>query len=159
SPRGVLLFVDEAEAFLAQRRHGNFHLRAAVSFFLTETGSSSTRLQLILATNRFEDLDEAVLSRLPFKIKFGAPSAELLQQQFDDRAGRLAAPAAERLRQLLGQRGEGQPHGLQLEGLGFTGRDVQSLFEEFGRRWSLEKASGGKRKADQDWLDRWLQYR
>eukprot|EP00933_Yihiella_yeosuensis_P065950 TRINITY_DN69976_c0_g1_i1.p1 TRINITY_DN69976_c0_g1~~TRINITY_DN69976_c0_g1_i1.p1 ORF type:complete len:282 (-),score=60.60 TRINITY_DN69976_c0_g1_i1:330-1064(-) len=161
SSRGLVLFIDEAEAFLSNRSSSSSrspHVQAAVSFFLAQTTSSSDSLMVILATNRLEDLDEAVLSRLPFQIEFGRPSEELLEQQVEDRSKRLAPEAWKRLRELLDTNFNQQPW-KGLKDLGFAGRDVQSLFEEFSRRWCLEQATQGERKANPAWLERWLEHR
>ncbi|CAK9001227.1 unnamed protein product [Durusdinium trenchii] len=164
SSRGLLLFIDEAEAFLCCRSsQSNSYVQAAVSFFLAQTGASSSQLQLILATNRIQDLDGAVLSRLVLRIEFGWPDAQLLQQQVDDRLLRLEPKAAERFQKLVMERAEqgaaGGPCtlGEALHGWAFSGRDVQGLVEEFARRWSLEEELG--RKADKEWLDRWFLHR
>ncbi|CAL1133012.1 unnamed protein product [Cladocopium goreaui] len=158
SLRGLLIFIDEAEAFLCSRSNqSNAYVQAALSFFLAQTGSSSSRFQLILATNRVQDLDPAILSRVPLRIEFGRPDAQLLEQQVQDRVGRLEPVAGERLSQLLKEKGEAGTAGEALYNWKFTGRDVQGLFEEFARRWSLEQELG--RKADKEWLDRWFNHR
>ena len=85
SPRGVLIFVDEADAFL-KRRVDEAHAapggdashsgsRAAVNAFLARTSSQSTRVMLVLATNRPHDLDAAVLDRVDATIEFPMPGA------------------------------------------------------------------------------------
>lgn len=74
-----------------------------------------------------------------------------------DRVGRLEPVAGERLSQLLKEKGEAATAGEALYNWKFTGRDVQGLFEEFARRWSLEQELG--RKADKEWLDRWFNHR
>ena len=63
SETGVLVFIDEAEAFLASRSRAKLteHMRNALNAFLYQTGSPTTSFVLVLATNRAEDLDEAVL--------------------------------------------------------------------------------------------------
>ena len=65
SETGVLVFIDEAEAFLASRSRAKLteHMRNALNAFLYQTGSPTTSFVLVLATNRAEDLDEAVLDR------------------------------------------------------------------------------------------------
>jgi ATPase family AAA domain-containing protein 3A/B len=57
SPRGMLLFVDEADAFLAARggRGAVVHsegMRAAINAMLYRTGDQSRDFMVILATNR-----------------------------------------------------------------------------------------------------------
>jgi ATPase family AAA domain-containing protein 3A/B len=65
SPRGVLLFVDEAEAFLAQRRDSMTETsRNALNALLFQTGTQSKNFALVLATNRPADLDAAVIDRI-----------------------------------------------------------------------------------------------
>lgn len=157
---GFLLFIDEAEAFLSSRSGsvGSVYVQAAVSFFLAQTTESSHSLIIILATNRPEDLDDAVLSRLPFQIEFGRPSRAMLQSLVADRHESLSHEARSRLMALLAD------EAVDLYARGFVGRDVQSLFEEFQRRWLLETATaadspGSKKVADKEWLARWLEQR
>jgi ATPase family AAA domain-containing protein 3A/B len=67
SPRGLLLFVDEAEAALPDRRAATGVSEVAqnvLNTFLYHTGSQSARFMLVLATNRPSDLDEALLDRM-----------------------------------------------------------------------------------------------
>ena len=56
SRKGVLLFVDEAEAFLASRakRQLSEELRNALNALLYQTGTQSRAFMLVLATNRAE---------------------------------------------------------------------------------------------------------
>jgi len=150
-PNGLVLFVDEADAFLSSRGGNSSHfVQAAVSFFLAQTTSSSTRLMVILATNRVDDLDEAVLSRMSKQLHFRNPSAELVLPMLRDRKQSLSPEAAKRFEDVV----EAWPNLLETS---LSGRDVQSLFEDFQRRWLLERASEGRKKLDLDWLRRWLQ--
>ena len=75
STRGVLVFIDEAEAFLASRANGRLteHMRNALNAFLYQTGTQSPHFVLVLATNRASDLDEAVLDRTDEEIYVGLP--------------------------------------------------------------------------------------
>jgi ATPase family AAA domain-containing protein 3A/B len=100
SRRGLLLFIDEAEAFLSSRassgkdmgRSGSVlstdsHLRHALNALLYQTGVQSTCFALVLATNRPEDLDSAILDRMDVSMHIGLPGNEermlLVQQYFD----------------------------------------------------------------------------
>jgi len=156
APRGLLLFVDEAEAFLSTRGAcSSPFVQAAVSFFLSQTTSSCTRLLIVLATNRVQDLDEAVLSRMAFQIEFGWPNQHMLGCLVQDRMQALADEPRRALEGALQEVGRER-----LLADGFAGRDVQSLFEEFHRRWSLQCATGdGTKRADAAWLERWLRHR
>ena len=102
SRRGLLLFVDEADAFLArrtgtggtagneQRNASSNHpggTRSALNALLYRTGELSRDVVLVIATNRPEDLDAAVLDRMDESMEFGLPDLEarerLLRLYFD----------------------------------------------------------------------------
>eukprot|EP01034_Spumella_vulgaris_P027884 gene27884-34667_t len=94
SRKGLLVFIDEAEAFLAARGSvrgggdqageggagGDAHMRNALNALLYQTGMPSTNFMLVLATNRPEDLDSAVLDRVDISLKISLPG---LQQRID----------------------------------------------------------------------------
>ena len=77
SPRGLLLFVDEADAALADRRRPDIseHAVSALNAFLFHTSDPSYSLMLVLATNRPSDLDTAVLDRIDDVIEVPLPDA------------------------------------------------------------------------------------
>merc|ERR1719356_770969 len=76
--RGVLLFIDEADAFLASRKKGEMSeaLRNALTTILYHTGTPSSQFMLVIATNRPGDLDSAVLDRLDESVEFGLPDCD-----------------------------------------------------------------------------------
>ena len=98
SRRGLLLFIDEADAFLAKRTGGAGStpsapgsadagstsssanhpggVRSALNALLYRTGELSRDVVLVIATNRPEDLDAAVLDRMDESMKFGLPDAK-----------------------------------------------------------------------------------
>jgi ATPase family AAA domain-containing protein 3A/B len=103
SKKGLLVFIDEAEAFLSSRNHmfgnssssggdkgagagggGNIssdtHIRNALNALLYQTGTPSTHFMMILATNRPEDLDSAILDRIDVSIQISLPK---YQQRID----------------------------------------------------------------------------
>ncbi|KAJ8602831.1 hypothetical protein CTAYLR_002623 [Chrysophaeum taylorii] len=75
SRRGLLLFVDEAEAALPDRSRPGLSEAAisALNAFLFHTSDPSYSLVLVLATNRPSDLDPAVLDRLDDVIELPLP--------------------------------------------------------------------------------------
>jgi ATPase family AAA domain-containing protein 3A/B len=74
SPRGLLLFVDEADAFLGRRGPAMGEAtRGALNAALARTGDQSPDFCLVLATNRPEDLDPAVLDRMDEALLFPLP--------------------------------------------------------------------------------------
>jgi len=84
SQRGLLLFIDESEAFLGARERqassDNAHIRHALNALLYQTGTHSNQFMLVLATNRPEELDSAILDRLDVSMIIGLPA---LPQRFD----------------------------------------------------------------------------
>jgi len=77
SAKGLLLFIDEADAFLG-RRSGNMSegLRGALNAMLFRTGDQSKDFCVVLATNRPSDLDPAVIDRMDEALEFNLPSRE-----------------------------------------------------------------------------------
>eukprot|EP00937_MAST-01D_sp_MAST-1D-sp2_P000014 g14.t1 len=75
SPRGLLLFIDEAEAFLASRarRAMSEAQRNALNALLYQTGEQSSSFMLVLATNRPGDLDAAINDRVDEALSFPLP--------------------------------------------------------------------------------------
>ena len=77
SSRGLMLFIDEAEAFLGSRARSaenmTVHMRNALNALLFQTGDQSKHFMLVLATNRAADLDAAVLDRVDEAVHFGLP--------------------------------------------------------------------------------------
>lgn len=85
STRGLLLFIDEAEAFLNARDAINtsddtLHKRHALNALLYQTGTQSSKFALVLATNRPEDLDDAVLDRMDVSLLIDIPVLEERRQ-------------------------------------------------------------------------------
>jgi len=78
SNRGVLLFVDEADAFLRKRSSEviSEDLRATLNAFLYRTGEQSNKFMLALATNQPEQFDWAINDRLDELVDFKAPGLE-----------------------------------------------------------------------------------
>ena len=78
SRKGLLLFIDEADAFLCERN--NTHMseaqRSALNAFLYRTGDQSRDIVLSLATNRLGDLDSAITDRIDEVLEFPFPGEE-----------------------------------------------------------------------------------
>lgn len=75
-PNGMVLFIDEADAFLRNRRGGDMseYMRHTVNSFLYRTGSPTDKVIIIMATNSPEQLDEAVHDRIDEVVGFGLPT-------------------------------------------------------------------------------------
>ncbi|KAG8234582.1 hypothetical protein J437_LFUL013844 [Ladona fulva] len=78
SRRGLLLFVDEADAFLRKRSSETIgeNLRATLNAFLYRTGEQSNKFMLVLASNTPEQFDWAVNDRLDEMVEFNLPGLE-----------------------------------------------------------------------------------
>ncbi|KAL3280997.1 hypothetical protein HHI36_004221 [Cryptolaemus montrouzieri] len=78
SRKGLLLFVDEADAFLRKRSSENISedLRATLNAFLYRTGEQSQKFMLVLASNTPEQFDWAVNDRLDEMVEFDLPGLE-----------------------------------------------------------------------------------
>jgi len=75
SKKGLILFIDEADAFLRKRstEHISEDLRAMLNAFLYRTGEQSRKIMLIVASNQPEQFDWAVNDRLDEMVEFDLP--------------------------------------------------------------------------------------
>jgi ATPase family AAA domain-containing protein 3A/B len=82
SRRGVLLFVDEADAFLRKRSQEviSEDLRATLNAFLYRTGEQSNKFMLVLASNQPEQFDWAINDRIDEMVEFDVPSLDERQR-------------------------------------------------------------------------------
>ncbi|KAJ9515867.1 hypothetical protein QJQ45_008747 [Haematococcus lacustris] len=77
SSKGLLLFIDEADAFLGRRSDAMSEgLRGALNALLFRTGDQSKDFMVVIATNRPGDLDDAVLDRMDEALEFALPREE-----------------------------------------------------------------------------------
>lgn len=89
SRRGLLLFIDEADAFLRKRSSEKIseELRSALNAFLYRTGEQNHKFMLILASNTPEQIDYAINDRLDEMVEFVLPGLEererLMRLYFD----------------------------------------------------------------------------
>lgn len=76
SRRGVLLFIDEADAFLGSRSRSNLSeaQRNALNALLYRTGTASKKFMMVVATNRPADLDSAITDRVDESLWFTLPT-------------------------------------------------------------------------------------
>lgn len=89
SRRGLMLFVDEADAFLRKRSTEKISedLRATLNAFLYRTGDQSSKFMMVLASNQPEQLDWAINDRVDEIVEFDLPGLEererLVRMYFD----------------------------------------------------------------------------
>ena len=76
--KGVLLFVDEADAFLRKRSTENISedMRNALNAFLYRTGEASHKVMLVYASNQPEQFDWAINDRIDEMVPFPLPGLE-----------------------------------------------------------------------------------
>ncbi|CAD7704763.1 unnamed protein product [Ostreobium quekettii] len=84
SRKGLLLFIDEADAFLGRRSDVMSEgLRGALNAMLFRTGDQSKDFLVVLATNRPGDLDAAVLDRIDEVLEFPLPTVNERKEILD----------------------------------------------------------------------------
>lgn len=104
SRRGLLLFVDEADAFLRKRSSERISedLRAALNAFLYRTSEQNPKFMLVLASNTPEQFDYAINDRLDEMVEFNLPGLEererLLRLYFDKFVLQPASQGAKRFK-------------------------------------------------------------
>lgn len=78
SRRGVLLFVDEADAFLRRRSTERISedMRNALNAFLYRTGEQTDRFMVVYASNQPEQFDDAINDRIDEMVPFELPEEE-----------------------------------------------------------------------------------
>ena len=76
--KGVLLFIDEADAFLRKRSTEKMseEMRTALNAFLYRTGEASKKVMIVFASNQPEQLDWAINDRIDDMIEFDIPEAD-----------------------------------------------------------------------------------
>lgn len=142
SNRGLLLFIDEADAFLCERNktYMSEAQRSALNALLFRTGDQSKDIVLALATNRPGDLDSAVTDRIDEVLEFPLPGEDerfkLLKLYLD----KYIAQAGSRKPGLFSSFFKKEQQKIEIEGLtedilreaaakteGFSGREIAKL--------------------------------
>lgn len=99
SNKGLLLFIDEADAFLRKRGEGGDGqmteaMRNTLSTFLYRTGTPSSKVMIAMATNEPSSIDSAVIDRMDEAVLFDLPGPNererLFEQYFNEK---IAAPS------------------------------------------------------------------
>ncbi|KAJ7949866.1 ATPase family AAA domain-containing protein 3 [Quillaja saponaria] len=142
SKKGLLLFIDEADAFLCERNktYMSEAQRSALNALLFRTGDQSKDIVLALATNRPGDLDSAVADRIDEVLEFPLPGEDerfkLLKLYLD----KYIAQAGSRKSGVLQKFFQRKPQKIEVKGLtddilreaanktdGFSGREIAKL--------------------------------
>jgi len=82
SRRGLLLFIDEADAFLQNRETTKISedQRNALNAFLFRTGTESNQFMMVYASNQPAQFDPALLDRVDEMVEFDLPGIEERRQ-------------------------------------------------------------------------------
>ena len=73
SNRPTVIFIDEVEGFAMKRERSDQTQLQALNILLNRTGTETKKFVLVMATNRPEDLDPALLNRVHHKIHIPTP--------------------------------------------------------------------------------------
>ncbi|MBN3300766.1 ATAD3 protein, partial [Amia calva] len=132
SRRGLLLFVDEADAFLRKRSTEKISedLRATLNAFLYRTGEQSNKFMLVLASNQPEQFDWAINDRIDEIVNFALPGPDererLVRLYFDRYVLQPAAQGKQRLKVAQFDYGKKCSEIAQLTE-GMSGREISKL--------------------------------
>ena len=133
--RGCVIFFDEIDSLAGSRGAGEMHeaTRRMLGVLLRQLDGfvPTSKVVVLAATNRREDLDRALLSRFALTVHFPLPSAP-------ERAailGEFARHLPERDRS-----------GIADECAGMSGRDLRAVCEEAERAWSAAIIRGDRVK-------------
>ena len=134
SRKGLILFVDEADAFLRKRSSERISedLRSTLNAFLYRTGEQNDRFMLVLASNTPEQLDWAINDRLDEMIEFALPGdAErdrLVRLYFDQYVLQAAVEKSKGRRLKVEDMDYNQLcTEIALKGKGMSGREIAKL--------------------------------
>jgi len=148
SRNGIILFMDEAESFLARRYGGNTDsdTLATLSAFLAHTGKPNDKFMMVLTSNLPTVFDAAVLSRVQDSLEFPAPAAperhRLMLQYFLQFVVQPAAQTNSRIK-LSAELMEAETQRAILKEIadmteGMVGRDIATLCRGFQRAAHLD---------------------
>lgn len=83
SSNPTIIFIDEAEGLCKNRADLDQERLELQNTLLNRTGTPSKKIMIILATNRLQDIDKAILNRMAHKIKIDLPGLEERVQIID----------------------------------------------------------------------------
>lgn len=136
SRRGLLLFVDEADAFLQKRSNTvmSEDMRNALNAFLYRTGEASDKFMIVFASNQPEQFDWAINDRIDEMVEFALPGhaerVRMLKQYFDRY---IRAPASSSAKKIYVEDDidDSLFHDIATRIDGFSGRELSKLVIAF----------------------------
>lgn len=141
SERGLIIFIDEADACFRDRATLDKDGVNLVNAFLSRTGASSDKFMIILATNYEDELDAAVRSRIHKKLPFNLPG---LEQRFKIMDKKIEKYIINDVREVVKDDGSEATYKLEFDSDvnekylrdvaqridGFSGRDIDQFIAE-----------------------------
>lgn len=131
SRRGLLMFVDEADAFLQKRSNTvmSEDLRNALNAFLYRTGEATDKFMVVFASNQPEQFDWAINDRIDEMVEFQLPGFDervrMLKQYFDRY---VANPPSRKTKRIQVQDiTEDHFEAVAKQTEGFSGREISKL--------------------------------
>eukprot|EP00903_Cladosiphon_okamuranus_P011315 g10667.t2 len=127
---GAIIFIDEVDALAGSRSMGMHEAtRRVLSVILqkVEGFKKGSKNILICATNRKDDLDEALISRFQLAIQFSLPDATTRREVFGLYAKQLSYNELETLATISA---------------GMSGRDMKEICQHAERRWASKLVKG-----------------
>lgn len=135
SRRGLLLFVDEADAFLQKRSNTvmSEDMRNALNAFLYRTGEASDKFMIVFASNQPEQFDWAINDRIDEMVEFKLPGfserVRMLKQYFNDF---IASPKSSRAKKIYVEDVDDAAFEEVAQRIdGFSGREISKLVIAF----------------------------
>eukprot|EP00891_Asterochloris_glomerata_P004665 jgi/Astpho2/4665/gw1.00067.127.1_t len=135
---GSIIFLDELDS-LATTRSARADMHEATRRLLgvllrqLDGFDANKRSVVVGATNRMEDLDPALLSRMDTAITFGLPEEDTRRQIMHNYATHLTDDELKELASMTG---------------GLSGRDLRDLAEQTERRWASKIIKGEVQKTE-----------
>lgn len=130
SRKGLLLFIDEADAFLRTRSSATGateDMRNALNAFLYRTGQPTTRFMLMMATNRPHEFDEAAADRVDDVVPFALPAEEQRREMFELYINKLLRRAEVQVKLPGDQPWDAFWDDAVARTKGFSGREIEKL--------------------------------
>lgn len=130
SKKGVVIFVDEADAFLRKRSTEKISedMRNALNAFLYRTGESSKKFMIVYASNQPEQFDWAINDRIDEMVEFSLPGADerfRMIKQYIDQMLRNVTDGAKPI--TLGDFDDALIHDIVKQTKGYSGREINKL--------------------------------
>jgi len=131
SRKGLLLFVDEADAFLRNRETEviSEDVRNALNAFLYRTGTETDKFMMVYASNKPEHFDGAITDRIDEVVEFKLPGEDERRTMINMYIGKyLESPASTWSKKVVMRDiGEEEVEEVVKETDGWSGREISKL--------------------------------